>query len=81
MFQTETKECGYIFNWLTPAACPKLNRDGTNCKVEEPIFKHLFDFSKVPVREISVQSSKFIINTCGTTECGNFGACLKSGKQ
>lgn len=57
-----------------------MNTEGGNCKVEDPVYKHVFDLSKIPVREITVNSSKFLINACGKTECGNFGACLKSGK-
>ena len=81
MFQTETKECSYLFNWLTPAACPVSNSKHGNCKVEHPAYNHVFDLSKISNREVSVNSAKFIISTCGKTKCGDYGACLQSGEN
>ena len=80
VFQTETKECGYIFNWLTPSACPRVSTEHGSCKVEDPVFKHVFDLSKITTRQIIVNKTTFILNPCGNTECGKTtGACLKSG--
>eukprot|EP00795_Rhopilema_esculentum_P017105 gene17105-8622_t len=80
VFLTETKECGYIFNWLTPSACPRINDAGSSCKVEDNVFNHVFDLSDLPEKQVIVNGSKFALRPCGKTKCGDFGACLMSGK-
>ncbi len=82
MFQTETIMCGYIFNWLTPSACPRVTTQGSHCKVEDSVYKHMFDFSSLTTTSVTAGANKFVINPCGTTANGcdsKAGACKISG--
>eukprot|EP00794_Sanderia_malayensis_P000415 gene415-1051_t len=82
VFQTETNACGYIFNWLTPSACPRMTSAGSHCKVEDSVFKHMFDLSKLQSTTVSVGSNKFVVNPCGVVpgECSkNAAVCKVSG--
>lgn len=68
-FETETDTCEYIFNWLTPAACPVQRIVGQNCVVSDPLYGYSFDFNKLRKADADylVTSGEYAyeLNVCG----------------
>ncbi len=67
---------------MTPAACPRTSSQGSKCRVEDSVFKHVFDLSALKTTQISVGSHNFYVNPCAPVEnlCQNkAGICQKSG--
>lgn len=81
----ETKTCEYVFDWLTPAACPRHFTTGNNCQVKDPLYGNVFDLN--PLRNIhrdytvTNNEGKFLVNLCGPLvspcdgENGTSGIC------
>lgn len=65
----ETNTCEYIFDWLTPVACPRHFTTGSNCQVQDSLYGNVFDLN--PLRNInrdynvSNEETEFSVNLCG----------------
>lgn len=87
----ETKTCEYVFDWLTPVACPRHFTTGNNCQVKDPLYGNVFDLN--PLKNIYIDYSvtsdgeKFSVNLCGPLvspcdgENGTSGICQASKGQ
>uniref|UniRef100_A0A2P2ICE8 Autophagy-related protein 27 n=1 Tax=Hirondellea gigas TaxID=1518452 RepID=A0A2P2ICE8_9CRUS len=69
MFVQESESCEYVFNWLTPVACPKHVVTSDSCQVQDPLFGFTYDIS--PLRNLikdyttSDGTIDFYVNVCG----------------
>ena len=88
----ETETCEHIFDWLTPVACPRHLRNGTDCQVKDPLYGNVYDLN--PLRNIhkdyivTGDGDEFFINLCGplVSSCdgqnGTSGVCqITNGQQ
>lgn len=84
-----TDTCEYIFNWLTPAACPRHLKTGNNCEVTDPLYGHLFDFNSLRNKKgdynVSDGHHSYLINICGplVSKCNGedtSGVCQVKGE-
>ncbi|XP_052242423.1 cation-independent mannose-6-phosphate receptor-like [Dreissena polymorpha] len=86
-FVQETDTCEYVFNWITPAACPLQSRTGSNCKVIEPRYGYQFDLTSLIKKDgdyhVKSGDYDYIVNVCGPlvnpavcgTNASGVGAC------
>ncbi|XP_042211767.1 cation-independent mannose-6-phosphate receptor-like isoform X2 [Homarus americanus] len=91
MFLEETETCEYVFNWLTPVACPRHMAIGSSCKVVDPLYKYQYDLNPLRNSEkdykISDGENDYLINLCGplvspcTGEKGKSGVCQVKGSD
>ncbi|XP_052808547.1 cation-independent mannose-6-phosphate receptor-like isoform X2 [Mya arenaria] len=84
VFMEETETCEYVFNWVTPAACPLQRIVGKDCHVTDPRYGYQFDLT--PLRKAGTDyrvkdgEYEYVLNACGalvdSTTCGEgAGAC------
>lgn len=81
----KTKTCEYVFDWLTPVACPRHFSNGSDCQVKDPLYGNLFDLTPLrnTIEDYSVSNNeqKYFINMCGPLvspcngESGTSGVC------
>nr|XP_053644748.1 cation-independent mannose-6-phosphate receptor-like isoform X1 [Cherax quadricarinatus] len=89
MLVEETETCEYVFNWLTPVACPRHVRKGSACQVVDPLYENLYDLN--PLRNenkdynITDGEHNYLVNLCGplVTSCkgGTSGICQIKGDE
>ncbi|XP_042892798.1 cation-independent mannose-6-phosphate receptor-like [Penaeus japonicus] len=86
----ETATCEYIFTWLTPAACPRHLKQGTNCLVEDPLYGNVYDLNPLrnQMKDYNVTDGEhdYLINICGplVSKCkgeGQSGVCQVKGDE
>ncbi|XP_047488186.1 cation-independent mannose-6-phosphate receptor-like isoform X1 [Penaeus chinensis] len=86
----ETSTCEYIFTWLTPAACPRHLKKGTNCLVEDPLYGNVYDLNPLrnQMKDYNVTDGEhdYLINICGplVSKCkgeGQSGVCQIKGDE
>lgn len=69
VFESESANCEYVFNWRTPAACKLQTSLGSNCKVIEPRYKYEFDLNPLKKANsdyvVEKDGYKYFINVCG----------------
>lgn len=87
----ETNTCEFVFDWLTPVACPRHSTTGNNCRVEDPKYGNVFDLN--PLRNIyrdynvTNEGDIFSVNLCGPLispcagENGTSGVCQVNKDQ
>ncbi|XP_068081747.1 cation-independent mannose-6-phosphate receptor [Anabrus simplex] len=91
-FITETRECVFMFEWSTKAACPSQYSVGEECVVREPGSDHLFDLNLLynPSKDYFMSTetgTSFRLNLCKPLlePCNgkkNVSVCLeKNGTQ
>ncbi|XP_068221483.1 cation-independent mannose-6-phosphate receptor isoform X2 [Palaemon carinicauda] len=85
-----TETCEYIFNWLTPAACPRHLKTGSDCRVTDPLYGHEFDFNSLRNKNndynVSDGIHSYLINVCGPllSKCNGedtSGVCQVKGTE
>jgi len=84
VFEGETESCEYIFTWRTLSACSVQRIIGSDCQVEDPLYKTMFSLTNLRSngKNYEVQSNgvKFQLNVCGPLqsppdECKDAGGC------